>query len=197
MTLKKLLTLALAGVMALSMTACLPLDAAEVVYDAVFGGGSSGSGSTSAAAGMNETEKAIAEVVAQRLTDPEYGVATVEDIPETKQLAALFQQSWMPTNGNELNIEPSVGKAMVSILSNLSKKYDPSTYAVEIDIIKVEEYDTIQSEGERFTGTGGRPFYYCVVEQPEGADKVTSIDVCVTTITSGDTTYRFLLQVME
>ena len=47
MKLKKLLALALAGVLlTASLTACTPLDAAELVYDSIFGGGSSSTGST-------------------------------------------------------------------------------------------------------------------------------------------------------
>ena len=47
MKLKKLLTLTLAGaVLTASLTACTPLDAAELVYDSIFGGGSSSTGST-------------------------------------------------------------------------------------------------------------------------------------------------------
>lgn len=46
MKLKKLLALTLAGVMtAATLTACTPLDAAELVYDSIFGGGSSSTGS--------------------------------------------------------------------------------------------------------------------------------------------------------
>lgn len=46
MKLKKLLTLTLAGaVLTASLTACTPLDAAELVYDSIFGGGSSSTGS--------------------------------------------------------------------------------------------------------------------------------------------------------
>lgn len=46
MKLKKLLALTLAGAMlTASLTACTPLDAAELVYDSIFGGGSSSTGS--------------------------------------------------------------------------------------------------------------------------------------------------------
>ena len=46
MKLKKLLALTLAGaVLTASLTACTPLDAAELVYDSIFGGGSSSTGS--------------------------------------------------------------------------------------------------------------------------------------------------------
>ena len=47
MKLKKLLALTLAGaVLTATLTACTPLDAAELVYDSIFGGGSSSTGST-------------------------------------------------------------------------------------------------------------------------------------------------------
>lgn len=46
MKLKKLLALTLTGaVLTASLTACTPLDAAELVYDSIFGGGSSSTGS--------------------------------------------------------------------------------------------------------------------------------------------------------
>ena len=52
MKLKKLLALALAGVItAVTLTACTPLDAAELVYDSIFGGGSSSTGGTGSTAG--------------------------------------------------------------------------------------------------------------------------------------------------
>lgn len=45
MKLKKLLALTLTGaVLTASLTACTPLDAAELVYDSIFGGGSSSTG---------------------------------------------------------------------------------------------------------------------------------------------------------
>ena len=47
MKLKKLLALTLTGAMlAAALTACTPLDAAEIVYDSIFGGGSNSTGST-------------------------------------------------------------------------------------------------------------------------------------------------------
>ena len=46
MKLKKLLALTLTGaVLTATLTACTPLDAAELVYDSIFGGGSSSTGS--------------------------------------------------------------------------------------------------------------------------------------------------------
>lgn len=47
MKLKKLFALTLTGAMlTAALTACTPLDAAELVYDSIFGGGSSSTGST-------------------------------------------------------------------------------------------------------------------------------------------------------
>lgn len=54
MKLKKLLALTLAGaVLTASLTACTPLDAAELVYDSIFGGGSSSTGSGNNGSGNN------------------------------------------------------------------------------------------------------------------------------------------------
>ena len=56
MKLKKLLALTLAGAMlTVSLTACMPLDAAELVYDWLFGGGSS-SASRGNGTGLVESE---------------------------------------------------------------------------------------------------------------------------------------------
>lgn len=54
MKLKKLLALTLAGaVLTASLTACTPLDAAKLVYDSIFGGGSSSTGSGNTGSGNN------------------------------------------------------------------------------------------------------------------------------------------------
>ena len=64
MKLKKLLALTLTGaVLTASLTACTPLDAAELVYDSIFGGGSSstGSGNTGGSTGGNTGGGSTAE----------------------------------------------------------------------------------------------------------------------------------------
>ena len=65
MKLKKLLALTLTGAMlTASLTACTPLDAAELVYDSIFGGGSSstGSGNTGSGSTAEDAEnRAVAE----------------------------------------------------------------------------------------------------------------------------------------
>ena len=65
MKLKKLLALALAGVItAATLTACTPLDAAELVYDSIFGGGSSSTGSGTGSTAEDAENSAVAEGVA-------------------------------------------------------------------------------------------------------------------------------------
>lgn len=62
MKLKKLLALTLAGaVLTAALTACTPLDAAELVYDSIFGGGSSSTGSTGTGSGSTGSTAEDAE----------------------------------------------------------------------------------------------------------------------------------------
>lgn len=94
MKLKKLLALTLTGaVLTASLTACTPLDAAELVYDSIFGGGSSstgstGSGNTGGGSTAEDAEnRAVAEAYVRSmqsgtLTGPTYkDIEPVYDIP--------------------------------------------------------------------------------------------------------------------
>ena len=98
MKLKKLLALTLTGaVLTASLTACTPLDAAELVYDSIFGGGSSSTGSgnngsTGGTTGSGSTaedaeNRAVAAAYVESLqkgtyTGPTYASITpVYDIP--------------------------------------------------------------------------------------------------------------------
>lgn len=98
MKLKKLLALTLTGaVLTASLTACTPLDAAELVYDSIFGGGSSstGSGNTGSTGGTTGSgstaedaeNRAVAEAYVRSmqsgtLTGPTYrDIEPVYDIP--------------------------------------------------------------------------------------------------------------------
>ena len=99
MKLKKLLALALAGVItAATLTACTPLDAAELVYDSIFGGGSSSTGSTGSAAEDAENS-AVAEGVAARFKNI-YRNATVSyGVPElTSTIRPAFTPDWFQKN---------------------------------------------------------------------------------------------------
>lgn len=102
MKLKKLLALTLTGAMlTAALTACTPLDAAEIVYDSIFGGGSSSTGSTGSGGNNGSTggntgggstaedaeNRAVAEAYVKSLqkgtyTGPTYASITpVYDIP--------------------------------------------------------------------------------------------------------------------
>lgn len=94
MKLKKLLTLTLAGaVLTASLTACTPLDAAELVYDSIFGGGSSSTGggnngSTGSGSTAEDAEnRAVAAAYVKSLQSGTYtgknyaNITPVYDIP--------------------------------------------------------------------------------------------------------------------
>lgn len=93
MKLKKLLALTLTGaVLTASLTACTPLDAAELVYDSIFGGGSSSTGST----GSGNTGSTGGNTG---------GGSTAEDA-ENRAVAAACVKSWQSRGSAYKNIEP-------------------------------------------------------------------------------------------
>ena len=103
MKLKKLLALALAGVItAVTLTACTPLDAAELVYDSIFGGGSSSTGSTGSTAEDAEN-RVVAEGVAARFKGIYWNAEASYGVPElTSTIQPAFTPEWFKkdTEGN-------------------------------------------------------------------------------------------------
>ena len=95
MKLKKLLALALAGAMlTASLTACTPLDAAELVYDSIFGGGSSSTGSTGSTAEDAENS-AVAEGVADIFMKSSPNAVVSYSVPElTSTIRPAFTPDW-------------------------------------------------------------------------------------------------------
>ena len=97
---KKFLALALAGVItAATLTACTPLDAAELVYDSIFGGGSSSTGSTGSTA-----EDAENRVVAVGVADHFKSVYPITEVsysvPElTSTIRPAFTPEWFQKDG--------------------------------------------------------------------------------------------------
>lgn len=90
MKLKKLLALTLTGaVLTASLTACTPLDAAELVYDSIFGGGSSSTGSGNNGSTGGNTG----------------GGSTAEDA-ENRAVAEACVKSWQSRGSAYKNIEP-------------------------------------------------------------------------------------------
>ena len=103
MKLKKLLALALAGVLlTASLTACTPLDAAELVYDSIFGGGSSSTGSTGSTAEDAEN-RVVAVGVADHFKGNSQNVEVSYSVPElTSTIRPAFTPEWFKkdTEGN-------------------------------------------------------------------------------------------------
>ena len=95
MKLKKLLALALAGaVLTASLTACAPLDAAELVYDSIFGGGSSSTGSTGSTAEDAEN-RAVAVGVADIFMKSSPNAVVSYSVPElTSTIRPAFTPDW-------------------------------------------------------------------------------------------------------
>ena len=135
MKLKKLLALALAGaVLTASLTACTPLDAAELVYDSIFGGGSSSTGGTGSAAEEAEN-RAVAEGVAARLKRT-YRNATVSyGVPElTSTIQPAFTPDWFLKGGEwGIYLDPSLsigpGQTLFDFLSKSLVAYKESNFA--------------------------------------------------------------------
>ena len=135
MKLKKLLALALAGaVLTASLTACTPLDAAELVYDSIFGGGSSSTGSTGSAAEDAENS-AVAEGVAARFKNI-YRNATVSyGVPElTSTIQPKFTPDWFLKDGEGgIYLDPSLSigtdLTLGGFLGNSLVAYKESNFA--------------------------------------------------------------------
>ena len=98
MKLKKLLALALAGaVLTASLTACTPLDAAELVYDSIFGGGSSSTGSTGGTGSTAEDaeNRAVAVGVADHFMKSSPNAVVSYSVPElTSTIRPAFTPDW-------------------------------------------------------------------------------------------------------
>ena len=96
MKLKKLLALTLTGaVLTASLTACTPLDAAELVYDSIFGGGSSSTGSTGSTGSGNTGS-----------TGGNTGGGSTAEDAENRAVAAACVKSWQSRGSAYKNIEP-------------------------------------------------------------------------------------------
>ena len=135
MKLKKLLALALAGVItAATLTACTPLDAAELVYDSIFGGGSSSTGSTGSTAEDAEN-RVVAEGAADhfkriyQITEVSYGVPEL-----TSTIRPAFTPDWFLKNpegiicGLDKNFPIDAGQTLEGFLENSLNAYAQSNF---------------------------------------------------------------------
>lgn len=131
---KKFLALALAGVMtAVTLTACAPLDAAELVYDWLFGGGSS-SASRGNGTGLVESEtleKSIIQWFELSSTNREKDEAE----PMLQEVAKHFDpESWYDTNGQLNGTAKAALKSIAEdklTLTHLFKHADVDVWEVQ------------------------------------------------------------------
>ena len=133
MKLKKLLALALAGaVLTASLTACTPLDAAELVYDSIFGGGSSSTGSTA----EDAENRVVAVGVADHFKGNSQNVEVSYSVPElTSTIRPAFTPGWFflktPEGiiyGLDENFPIDAGQTLKGFLENSLKAYEQSNF---------------------------------------------------------------------
>lgn len=135
MKLKKLLALALAGVItAATLTACTPLDAAELVYDSIFGGGSSSTGGTGSTAEDAEN-RAVAVGVADIFMKSSPNAVVSYSVPElTSTIRPAFTPDWFLKTpegiicGLDENFPIAAGQTLKGFLENSLKAYEQSNY---------------------------------------------------------------------
>ena len=130
MKLKKLLALTLTGaVLTVSLTACMPLDAAELLYDWLFGGGSSSTGGTGSTAEDAEN-RAVAVGVADIFMKSSPNAVVSYSVPElTSTIRPAFTPDWFQEDaeGNicKLNRDFPINPALTldDFLSDSLKDY--------------------------------------------------------------------------
>ena len=129
MKLKKLLALALAGVItAATLTACTPLDAAELVYDSIFGGGSSSTGGTGSTAEDAEN-RVVAVGVADHFMKSSPNAVVSYGVPElTSTIQPKFTPDWFQKNEERgIYLDPALsigsGQTLGGFLENSLKDY--------------------------------------------------------------------------
>lgn len=134
MKLKKLLALALAGaVLTASLTACTPLDAAELVYDSIFGGGSSSTGSTGSTAEDAEN-RAVAEAVADIFKGNSQNVEVSYSVPAlTRTIRPAFTPDWFQNTPEGIiwldgNFPIDAGQTLEGFLQDSLKAYAQSNF---------------------------------------------------------------------
>lgn len=134
MKLKKLLALALAGVLlTASLTACTPLDAAELVYDSIFGGGSSSTGGTGSTAEDAEN-RAVAVGVADIFMKSSPNAVVSYSVPElTSTIQPAFTPDWFQNTPEGIiwldgNFPIDAGQTLEGFLQDSLKAYAQSNF---------------------------------------------------------------------
>ena len=134
MKLKKLLALALAGVItAATLTACTPLDAAELVYDSIFGGGSSSTGSTGSTAEDAEN-RVVAVGAADHFKGNSQNAVVSYGVPElTSTIRPAFTPEWFQKNEErDIYLDPALsigsGQTLDGFLRDSLNAYEQSNF---------------------------------------------------------------------
>ena len=149
MKLKKLLALALAGVItAATLTACTPLDAAELLYDWLFGGGSS---SASRGNGMGlERSETLENGIIDWFGLPRDNREKDEAEPMLQEVAKRFDpESWYDNSG-QLN---DTAKAALGSIANDKLTANRRAKFTDVDVWEV------QSSPTDFNPSTGRSIY--------------------------------------
>lgn len=142
MKLKKLLALTLAGaVLTASLTACMPLDAAELVYDWLFGGGSSNA-SRSNGTGLERSET-LENGIIQWFGLPRANRQKDEAEPMLQEVAKRFDPESWHYNSGQLNGElNNTAKAALNSIANDKLTANGLPKRTEVDVWEVQTSQT-------------------------------------------------------
>lgn len=200
MKLKKLLALALAGaVLTASLTACTPLDAAELVYDSIFGGGSSSTGSTGSGNNGSTAEdaenRAFAEAYVQHMQSVGSAYAKITpvyDIPHLEEFVKAIDEYCTKKGGDW---EETVHELSEQELTDLATKVVlyKETYGSSRATLRFGKdiQGTPEQKANSFTRTCGS-FWDTTQKYPYKGNAW--FDSVVLTRADGST-YRFLLSI--
>lgn len=208
MKLKKLLALTLTGaVLTASLTACTPLDAAELVYDSIFGGGSSstGSGNTGGSTGGNtgggstaeEAEnRAVAEAYVESLQRGTYtgktyaNIEPVYDIPYLEDFVKAIDEYCTKNGGDWEETVHTLSKEELKKLATVLHKENYGSASASLRFGK-DIQGTPEQKANSFTRTCGS-FWDTTQKYPYKGNAW--FDSVVLTRADGST-YRFLLSI--
>ena len=208
MKLKKLLALTLTGAMlTAALTACTPLDAAEIVYDSIFGGGSSSTGSgnngsTGGTTGGGSTaedaeNRAVAEAFVRSKQSDSYtgknyaNITPVYDIPHLEEFVQAIDVYCTKKSAKDgRDWEYTVHNLSTQELNDLAKVLKRETYG---------SADASLQFGKDIQGTPEQKLNLFICKsfwdaQPYPYKGNAWFDSVVLTRTDG-TKYRFLLSI--
>ena len=200
MKLKKLLALTLTGaVLTASLTAYTPLDAAELVYDSIFGGGSSSTGSTGSGNNGSTAEdaenRAFAEAYVQHMQSVGSAYAKITpvyDIPHLEEFVKAIDEYCTKKGGDW---EETVHELSEQELTDLATKVVlyKETYGSSRATLRFGKdiQGTPEQKANSFTRTCGS-FWDTTQKYPYKGNAW--FDSVVLTRADGST-YRFLLSI--